>query len=111
MVVYGPKTRQAALEMLTQFGKVFYSDENTFLVVESKEKLDSLIQRVLDRNDIAIVAREQHLMEYYTSEKKRIAHLRHQQAVKQLRTFIKTHPYQVAKVAEKDARIRGASLS
>lgn len=99
MVVYGSKTREAALQMVRQTGKVFYSDANLYsAIVSLPEELDHLIQLAFDRDDIAIVAREKHLMEFYTSEKKRVARLKYMQEKKAIREWAKKHPKEVAKV-------------
>ncbi len=99
MVVYGPRTREAALQMMRENGKVCYSDQYLYsVVVETPEKLDNLIQHAFDRDDIVIVARDKSLMEYYTPERKRVKNLQRVQNRKSMQEWMRRHPREVAKV-------------
>jgi len=101
MVVHDEKTRKAALELIEQGKRVFYTDDYRYSsVVESPEDLDSLIQRAFNRGDIAIVAESIDTIPYHSWEKKRVLQLRRQQEMKNAREWVKTHPKEAARLME-----------
>ena len=104
MVVTGPKSKQAALDMVKQ-GSVYYSDKYIYsTVVGSVKELDDLLQRVLDRGDIAIVSVTKGGMEFYVTERKKFMMQRHQEELRNMRKFIADHPKAIARIVERNAR-------
>ena len=111
MVVYGPKTKEAALQMVRQHGNVFYSDKYIYsAVVSSPEALDDLLRCAFDRGDIAIIGLEKTSMEYYTTERKKVMQQRHLQEIKDMRAFVKSHKKEIAKIVQRNERLKSLGL-
>ena len=108
MIVGNDVTRDEALKLLQDSGKVYYSDKFRYsAVVLSSTVLDRYIISALERGEIAIVGTELQRMEHFDYELKRFKDIQHKQEMKDAHAWFKAHPNEVAKVIRRvEARER-----